>query len=59
MPPVEEHIKTPASCLLIVSVKDMAEFERFARRFLTDNPHVKRYFTNIVISEVKTWIAIP
>ena len=40
--------------ILIVSVKDMADFERFASRFLTDNPHVKRYVINIVISEVKS-----
>ena len=40
--------------ILIVSVKDMADFERFASRYLTDNPHVKRYVTNIVISEIKS-----
>jgi Lrp/AsnC family leucine-responsive transcriptional regulator len=42
--------------ILIVSVKDMADFEKFAVRFLTENPHVKRYVTNIVISEVKSII---
>jgi Lrp/AsnC family transcriptional regulator, leucine-responsive regulatory protein len=40
--------------ILIVAVKDMAEFERFALRFLTENPYVKRYVTNIVINEVKS-----
>lgn len=40
--------------ILIVAVKDMIEFERFAHSFLTENPHVKRYNTNIVISEVKS-----
>lgn len=45
--------------ILIVSVKDMSEFERFALDFLTENPHVKRYITNIVISEVKSRLVVP
>jgi Lrp/AsnC family transcriptional regulator, leucine-responsive regulatory protein len=45
--------------ILIVSVKDMSEFESFAARYLTENPHVKRYITNIVISEVKSRFVVP
>jgi Lrp/AsnC family transcriptional regulator, leucine-responsive regulatory protein len=40
--------------ILIIAVKDMAEFDAFTSKFLTENPHVKRYLTNIVINEVKT-----
>ena len=40
--------------ILTISVKDMADFERFAASFLTEDPHVKRYVTNIVINEVKS-----
>ena len=45
--------------ILIVAVKDMIEFERFAYGFLTENPHVKRYNTNIVISEIKSRFDVP
>jgi Lrp/AsnC family leucine-responsive transcriptional regulator len=45
--------------VLIVSVKDMSEFENFAARFLTGNPYVKRYITNVVISEVKSGFDAP
>jgi Lrp/AsnC family leucine-responsive transcriptional regulator len=45
--------------VMVVSVKDMSEFEKFAVRFLTDNPYVKRYITNIVISEVKSRFDAP
>lgn len=45
--------------ILTVAVKDMTEFESFALSFLTDNPHVKRYVTNIVLSEVKSPFTLP
>jgi Lrp/AsnC family transcriptional regulator, leucine-responsive regulatory protein len=43
--------------ILIISVKDMSEYEAFARQFLTGNPNVKSYVTNIVINEVKSRFA--
>ena len=45
--------------ILIVSVRDMSDFERFAKQFLTDDPHVKRYITNIVINEIKSRFSGP
>jgi Lrp/AsnC family leucine-responsive transcriptional regulator len=45
--------------ILIISVRDMSEFERFVLSFLTENSHVKRYITNIVISEVKSRFDAP
>ncbi len=45
--------------IVIVSVRDMSELESFARHHFTDNPHVKRYLTNIVISEVKSRFSGP
>jgi Lrp/AsnC family transcriptional regulator, leucine-responsive regulatory protein len=45
--------------ILIVAFKNMPEFESFAERFLTENPYVKRYNTNIVISEIKSLFDAP
>jgi len=45
--------------ILIISVGDMSEYEAFAQKFLTDNPNVKSYVTNIVINEVKSRFAPP
>jgi Lrp/AsnC family leucine-responsive transcriptional regulator len=39
--------------ILVIAIKDMSEFESFATQFFTENPHVKRYITNFVISEIK------
>lgn len=39
--------------ILVIEVRDISEFESFASQFFTQNPHVKSYVTNIVISEVK------
>ena len=39
--------------ILVIVVRDMAQYEKFALDYLTDNSNVKRYVTNIVIREVK------
>jgi Lrp/AsnC family leucine-responsive transcriptional regulator len=45
--------------ILVISVRDMSEYETFAQQFLTANPNVKSYVTNIVINEVKSRFAPP
>lgn len=43
-----------ADFILIASFKDMKEYEKFTRQFFTENSHIKRYHTNIVINQVKS-----
>ena len=45
--------------ILIISIKDMSEFEKFAESFLIENPNVKSFTTNIVIREIKSQFFIP
>ena len=39
--------------ILIVSVKDMEEYEEFTRSFLYDNPDIKGFKTTVVMDRIK------
>jgi DNA-binding Lrp family transcriptional regulator len=47
-----------ADFILIVSFKGMEEYEQFTRKHFKDNPNIKRYYTNIVINQIKTGFKI-
>jgi Lrp/AsnC family leucine-responsive transcriptional regulator len=44
--------------ILIVCMRDMAEFERFQQQFCIDNPVVSRFSTAVVVDPVKVGLAI-
>jgi len=45
--------------VLIVSVKDMEEYEEFTRNFLYDNPDIKGFKTTVVMDRIKASFYIP
>lgn len=45
--------------ILIVSVRDMEEYEAFTRSFLYDNPDIKGFKTTVVMDRIKASFYIP
>lgn len=45
--------------ILIVSAKDMAEYEAFTRSFLYDNPDIKGFKTTVVMDRIKASFYVP
>jgi DNA-binding Lrp family transcriptional regulator len=45
--------------VLIVTARDMADFELFTRRLLFDNANVRRFTTNVVLSRDKVGSSLP
>lgn len=45
--------------ILIVSAKDMEEYEQFTRNFLYDNPDIKGFKTTVVMDRIKASFYIP
>lgn len=45
--------------ILIVSAKDMEEYEVFTRNFLYDNPDIKGFKTTVVMDRIKASFYIP
>ncbi|BCG82898.1 hypothetical protein MesoLj113b_64400 [Mesorhizobium sp. 113-3-3] len=48
-----------ADFVLLVSVRDLAEYESFSRRFFYENSDVKGFSTMVVMDRTKTSLAIP
>jgi len=44
--------------VLIVNAKDMQEYEAFTRKWLADNPHLKHFYTHVVMDRVKVGYSI-
>lgn len=53
------YVTGDADYVLVVTAKDMEDYERFARRFLSKRPHVKHFSTSIVMRRVKWGMALP
>ena len=45
--------------LLIVSAKDMADYEGFTREFFYDNPDIKGFKTSVVMDRIKATFNLP
>ncbi|PSH55591.1 Lrp/AsnC family transcriptional regulator [Phyllobacterium sophorae] len=48
-----------ADFVLIISVRDLAEYDAFSQRFFFDSPVVRNYSTMIVMDRTKVSLAIP
>ncbi|RWJ39487.1 Lrp/AsnC family transcriptional regulator [Mesorhizobium sp.] len=48
-----------ADFVLLLSVRDLAEYEAFSRRFFFDSPAVRNYSTMIVMDRTKVTLAVP
>jgi Lrp/AsnC family transcriptional regulator, leucine-responsive regulatory protein len=45
--------------IVIMTARDLQDYDAFARRFFTGNSHVKRYQTSIVVHRVKSGLTVP
>jgi Lrp/AsnC family leucine-responsive transcriptional regulator len=45
--------------VLLVSARDMADYERFTKEWLMENPNVKHFYTHVVMERVKSGYSLP
>jgi Lrp/AsnC family leucine-responsive transcriptional regulator len=53
------YVTGDADFLLVVTSKDMEDYERFTRRFLHENDDIKSFKTMVVMDRVKAGFAFP
>lgn len=53
------YITGDGDFIVIMTAKNMQDYEAFARRFFSENPSVRRFRTSIVISRVKSGLTVP
>ncbi|HEX9513218.1 MAG TPA: Lrp/AsnC family transcriptional regulator [Puia sp.] len=45
--------------VLVVSARDMTDYEAFTKKWLMDNPNVKHFYTHVVMDRVKSGYSLP
>ena len=53
------YVTGDADFVLVVTARDMEDFEQFTRRFFYGNPDIRGFKTMVVIDRVKTGFALP
>lgn len=53
------YVTGSADFILILTAKDMKDYENFTRRFFFNNPNIQQFITNVVIDHVKVGLAVP
>ena len=53
------YVTGAADFILVVTTRDMADFEAFTRRVLFDNPNIRRFTTSVVMSRDKVGLTVP
>ncbi|OUR79129.1 ArsR family transcriptional regulator [Alphaproteobacteria bacterium 46_93_T64] len=53
------YVTGNADFILILTARDMKDYEDFTRRFFFHNSNVKRFHTNVVMDSVKVGLSIP
>lgn len=53
------YVTGEADFVLLVTARDMEDFEQFTRRFFYDNPDIKGFKTAVVMDRVKAGFALP
>lgn len=53
------YVTGEADFVLVVTARDMEDFEQFTRRFFYDNPDIKGFKTNVVMDRVKASFCLP
>jgi Lrp/AsnC family leucine-responsive transcriptional regulator len=53
------YVTGNADFILIVTARNVQDYETFAHRFLSNRPHVKYFRTSIVMRRVKWGVAVP
>ena len=53
------YVTGEADFMLVVTTRDMEDYELFTRRFFYDNPDIKNFKTMVVMDRVKVGFALP
>ena len=53
------YVTGEADFMLLVTTRDMEDYEQFTRRFFYDNPDIKNFKTMVVMDRVKVGFALP
>jgi len=53
------YVTGSADFILVVSCRDMADFEAFTRRVFFDNPNVRHFTTSVAMERVKVGLTLP
>jgi Lrp/AsnC family transcriptional regulator, leucine-responsive regulatory protein len=53
------YVTGSADFILIITAKDIQDYETFAHRFLSKKPHVKYFRTSVVMRRVKWGVTVP
>ncbi|WP_181773463.1 Lrp/AsnC family transcriptional regulator [Amycolatopsis pittospori] len=53
------YVTGNADFVLVVTCKDMTDFEAFTRRMFFDNPNVRHFTTSVAMDRVKTGLTLP
>jgi Lrp/AsnC family transcriptional regulator, leucine-responsive regulatory protein len=53
------YVTGDADFVLVVTAKDMEDYEQFTRRFFYENPDIKGFKTMVVMDRVKAGFALP
>jgi Lrp/AsnC family transcriptional regulator, leucine-responsive regulatory protein len=53
------YVTGSSEFILILTAKDMHDYENFTRRFLHNNTNIQHFQTNVVIDHVKVGLSIP
>lgn len=53
------YVTGEADFLLVVTARDMEDYEAFTRRFFYDNPDIKNFKTMVVMDRVKVGFELP
>ncbi|OXM52459.1 Lrp/AsnC family transcriptional regulator [Amycolatopsis alba] len=53
------YVTGNADFVLVVTCRDMTDFEAFTRRMFFDNPNVRHFTTSVAMDRVKTGLTLP
>ena len=53
------YVTGDSDFVLVVTARDMEDFEQFTRRFFYENPDIRGFKTMVVIDRVKAGFALP
>lgn len=53
------YVTGSADFILILTAKDMKDYENFTRRFFFNNPNIHHFNTSVVMDHVKVGLSIP
>ena len=53
------YVTGDADFVLVVTARDMADYEAFIRRVFFDNPNIRRFQTAVVMDRVKSGLGLP